>query len=271
MKLPVFPPLWRSDSERPVSFAIAAKRIARVVLSLAAACAVLAAIYVLGIRLDHFVRESPFFVIREIQISGASDKLAAEIRSALGDRMKDGEDNLVLFNLSHAQFWIETLPRVSKARIEKRYPRTLEVDVVERQPVSGASAGGLYWIDRDGFLLAKAEPAELAEAKAPMLTGLRGSRFAPGMKLDQPRLAEALKAIRFLRDSDPELGRKFVEWHINSQDELVGILDQGVEVRFGSGDPISRLPVLASAMRQIDGIEKRSYVDLRFESQVVYR
>lgn len=271
MKLPVFPPLWRSDAERPFSFAQTLQRGSRILCAIAAVAATLAGVYLLALRLNHFIRRSPYFIISEIQIQGASEGLKGDIRHALAERMKDGEDNLVLFNLSHAQFWIETLPRVAKARIAKRYPRTLSVEVDERAPVTGASAGDLYWIDRDGYLLGKAGAAELAEARAPILTGLRGPRFAPGMKIEQPRLAQTLKAIEFLRASDRELSDRFVEWHLNSQDEVVGVLAQGVEVRFGAEDPVGRLPILAAALEKIDNLEKRAYVDLRFESQVVYR
>ena len=46
--------------------------------------------------------------------------------------------------------------------------------------------------------------------------------------------------------------------------------EHGVEVRFGTTDPIERLPVLASVLRDKPKLERCTYLDLRFGRQVFY-
>jgi cell division septal protein FtsQ len=228
-----------------------------------------AGLFALGQRADAFVRKSDFFRIENVLVQGASQPVEQEIRAAIGDLETEGESNLFFLDTTEAEVRIEQLPRVRDAKIQKELPRTLTVTVEERTPLVAGLAGGLFWLDEHGVLIDRASSREVAASRLPILTGLRGSRFVPGMQLDQPGLAETLQTIRFLQENDPDLASRFAEWHLNTQNEIIGIMKPGVEVRFGAGDPLQRLPALSAVLAAKPELKESTYLDLRFDSQVV--
>lgn len=238
---------------------------------LIAGCALGAGLYSLGLRFHLFVTDSDFFKLTEIEIGGASELVSGEIEDLVFESA-EAEGGWTLFDLSiaEARDQIESLPRVKIAEIRKIYPGTLKVEIQERRPLVAANSGGLFWVDSEGVLLDWAAPSDVADHGGPILTGLRSARFLPGVQLEQPLLAETLQTISYLEKNDRELGRRFSEWHLNAEDEVVGILKEGVEVRFGANSPLSRLAMLASVLREKEDLRSLTYFDLRFESQVIY-
>jgi cell division septal protein FtsQ len=223
----------------------------------------------LVMRIEIFIGSSDFFAIRNVNIYGASPALESEIRSTVERLLREGNRNLVAFRPAHALFYLEDLPRVRSIEIQKRYPRTIRIDVEEREPVTAVNVGRLFWIDREGVLLAEVKPEELADVSPP-LTGVRGDGLAPGDRLDQPSLDPTLRAIEYLEKHERPLSRRFAQWHLTREDEIIGILDGGVEVRFGRTDPLAAMPMLATLMRVKPDWEQYTYFDLRFDSQIVY-
>lgn len=224
----------------------------------------------LGLRVDRFIRASDFFTIENVEIFEASEVVQGEIRQIVSNLKAGGEDNLLLMRKGQWRMRIEALPRVRSALLRRHFPGTLQIKIEERKPLVAANAGGLFWIDRDGVLLAKAGVSEIAKAGVPVLTGLRGPSLTPGVQVRQPMLKETLGTIRFLREREPELGARFAEWHLNSSDEVVGVLRKGLEVRFGQGDPAEKLALLATLLDEVDALEDSRYLDLRFDAQAVY-
>lgn len=269
MKLRSLLPSRPSGRTHPAPFRERAHRLGLRLLFFVGFIGVAAGLFALGIRADRFVRKSDFFVIDEVAVRGASPGLEQQIRNLVGQIKEEGDTNLLLLSAGETKSRVEGLPRVRSASVHKELPKTLKIDVVERRPLIAGLAGDFYWLDEEGFLLDTATAKEVAEAGIPVLTGLRGSPFKLGKRLDQPRLTETLEAVRFLKERDPELGAQFSEWNINSQNEIVGILKQGVEVRFGATDPLERFAALEAVLQKKKNLRDYTYLDLRFDSQAV--
>lgn len=217
-----------------------------------------------------FVRYSDFFRIDDVEILGeVSDPLREQVMSIVDELRAAGLDNLYIFDEAQALRRIIDLPRARSAEVRKDYPRKLILAIEERRPVAAARADDLFLIDRQGVLLAEASPAEIDRFALPILSGLRAARFAPGVTLDQPRLIETLEAIVYLGGDRPELARLFHEWHLNDDDEVVGILAGGVEVRFGGAHPLERMAKFEKALQEGEDRKSLTYLDLRFDSQIV--
>lgn len=269
MKFPVAIPFGRRDSSRPISLAEQVRRGFVVLCWLTVAASVLGVLIFAGQRFNHFVHNSPFFTIEEVRVSGASTQLEEEIRAVVDGMEAAGQSSLLMFKLSHARFRIEALPQVKSLELEKSYPRTLLISVEERQPVAALNAGELFWVDVEGVLLGRATPTEIAQGRSTPLSGVTESYLAPGMRVEDPRILETLQMIQFLKKEDPPLARRFAQWHVDPSHQVFGILHEGVEIRFGDTPPMDRLPVLASVMRQKSDLSQYTYVDLRFDDQVV--
>lgn len=270
MKMPVFSFLRPGRASETVPLAVRVRRFFALCGWLVVAGVLGGIVYVLGVRMDAFVRKSDFFEVKDVRVVGATAVLNEQIQEVVFTLKERGEDNLVTFNLERALFQVRNLPRVREVTFEKVYPNTLAVEIEERQPVTVANLGELFWIDREGVLLGRAEAADVAQRRAPLLTGVQGSDFYAGQRLEQPRLNELLESIEFIQVHSPELARQFAEWNINPQNEITAILREGVEVRFGESHPLDRLPRLDELIRRKGDLAHYTYVDLRFDSQIVY-
>lgn len=270
MKIPAFLRIWGRPSGTPFSFLKLLRRACAVLVASLCGFVAVSVCALTVMSFNGFVRESKYFVIQKIEVSGASASLDSQIRDVVADIKRNGNGNLAMLKPGHVRFNIETLPRVKAVQIAKVYPRTLDIKIEERQPLAATYANGLYWLDREGYLLGAADPAEIAAAGAPMVTGLKIENAEAGGQVDQPMLAKTLNAIAFLKDNDPTMSRRLAEWHLTDSDEVTAIMREGVEVRFGAQDPIKRMPALVMAMQVKPEWEKFTYFDLRFDSQVVY-
>lgn len=269
MKHPVFPADPLAPPER-VPFGFRARQFFTIVYRVVFLALVTGLLYLTGLRVDAFVRQSDFFELREVRVVGATTALNVQVQDLLTTLRERGEDNLVTFNLERAVFQVRNLPRVREVTFRKIYPSTLGVEIEERQPLTVANLGDLYWIDREGVLLGRADMRDVAGQDIPLLTGLRGSGFHAGLQLEQPHLRDVLEAVEFLKNEDPELASRFAEWNLNANNEITGILREGVEVRFGEFHPLERLARLEALLRKKGDLEDTTYVDLRFETQIVY-
>ena len=82
-------------------------------------------------------------------------------------------------------------------------------------------------------------------------------------------MARTLRTVSFLLERDPTMAAAFAEWHIDSENNITGILRGGIEVRFGAGDPLALMPKLAVVMNARPDLGRYRCLDLRFEGQVV--
>ncbi len=221
-------------------------------------------------QFDRFLRRSDFFALARIEIVGASAVLEAQLREALAIGGAPAASNLLSLDAAGIAAGLERLPRLRAARILKQYPATLRVEVQERVPFVAVLLDELYWMDADGVLLGPVPTEDWNGEAGPILTGLRELEPQPGRRLRQARLPETLRALRYLADNDPRLGARFAEWHLTADDEIVGVLKEGIEVRFGPVDPLTKMAVLAAVLRARPNLSDLRCLDLRFEGQVVY-
>jgi cell division protein FtsQ len=136
------------------------------------------------------------FTARQVQVIGNHQQDRLSVYAAVLD---DGTDALLALDLRAIRARIETLPWVERARITRRWPDTIEVELVERVPVAvWQHRGELRVIDLAG------EPLPVADVEAyrhlPLLVGTGANKEAKAllaMLRAEPELAEStLAAIR---------------------------------------------------------------------------
>lgn len=231
----------------------------------------------IGVRyVQHFVFDSGYFKIRQIQISGASAPLEKEARAWLDQRFARFGDNLCRTNKQFLTAGLGKLPQAKSVRVAKIYPQTLKIEFRERQPRMIANLDRLYLMDEDGVLIAKATPSSIRRLHLPILTGIRGSLYRLGDQVKQPHLSDILSAVRFIQQSEPLLQKKVVEWNLNGREEVTAMLDTHTEVLFGDQAPLELLDKLSGALMTKQeavrrDLEKATYIDLRMERQIVYK
>jgi cell division protein FtsQ len=143
----------------------AMRRAAPALLVLTAAGAVGAGAFA-GYR---FITTSPRFAIDSIEIQGAhatsADDLRARLPIALGD-------NVFLADLDAVEARLEAEPWIADAAVRRRLPRTIEIDIVEREAAAVVELDGLYLADADGRPFKRAR-LDLGEGQGlPVVTGI---------------------------------------------------------------------------------------------------
>ena len=222
-----------------------------------------------GFQLYRFMYQSDYFQLQQVDLSGATDEVREEAL-ALGGLKTDDPVNLIQIQPSRMADRIQDHPKIKSASVQKIYPNQLKIVVEERQPVAIVASRELYLIDADRIVLAQLVPGELAEYKLPFISGIQTAEITLGSEIDKPGLNDVLETIAYLSDVDAEFAGQFSEFALNENREIVALLLDGLEVRFGRHHPLAKMPELELFIKRHQDLRKFEYVDLRFSNQIVY-
>lgn len=218
----------------------------------------------------HFLYQTEYFAVREVRITGAGPELTREAREWINDPLARAGNNLARVDRRMLDNGLATLPRAKQVRVHKVYPDTLQVSFIERQPLAAVNLGQLFFMDNERRLLAPASARDVARLELPIVTGLTDISAVPGCQVDSPRLAEVVDAIQFINTSDAMLKRELREWNLNGNN-ITALTRGGAEVRFGEESLLALLPKLSNGLEQRRELRQASLIDLRIDSQIVYR
>jgi hypothetical protein len=226
-----------------------------------------------GRLLYQFTYQSEFFRLDPLRVTihGASEPLEAAARRDLGRYLVDVTDNLCRLDARRLAAMLADLPRAQSARVRKLYPNALSIQFDERRPLMVANLNEPFLIDEWGVLLDRVTGAQIARLGLPILTGVQGALFHPGDRIQDTRVGEVLAAARVIRDDDPALRGRLVEWNANGRGEVTAILAEGGQVLFGERPPLELLDKLSAALSARPDLGKATYIDLRMERQIVYK
>ena len=148
--------------------------------------------------------------IERLEADGRVNLPKGALFAALGIRQGDP---ILGFSPAEAKTRLEALPWVEAAHVERRMPGTVYVKLIERRPVAVWQAPtGPRLIDRDGFVLAVADPAALPDL--PALYGAEAFSRGPALLADvadRPGLAGKIDTALLVQ------GRR---WHLRMKDGL---------------------------------------------------
>lgn len=149
-----------------------------------------------------------FFKVSTVEVTGSSRYQAGEVAAASGVELGD---NLVLLDKYHiAQRIYTELPYVTEARINRKFPSTLVLDVTETSAVASIQGAGGYWLLNAGVKLLEVVDETGAQDYL-RITGLEAVNPAVSARLELPedspisleRLGQLLSAL----ESREMLGR----------------------------------------------------------------
>ena len=122
-----------------------------------------------------------FFKVSTVEVTGSSRYQAGEVAAASGVELGD---NLVLLDKYHiAQRIYTELPYVTEARINRKFPSTLVLDVTETSAVASIQGAGGYWLLNAGEKLLEVVDETGAQDYL-RITGLEAVNPAVSARLD---------------------------------------------------------------------------------------
>ncbi len=209
-----------------------------------------------------FIR-SDFFELQEIEVRGNVHTAQEEIMLALG--AGKGE-NIWKISPSLLRERTETIARIEKVVVQRRLPRALLVEVVEKKVMALAPYGEyMLEVSFDGRIIGSTQ--NLNDYGLPLLTGVvphdvtLGSYFLQGEQLSD--LSAAIIAL----DS---YGLTVSELNFADPANLTLITMDGLVAWLGDGDFSEKADLLSQISSQLPPQAEQGYLDLRVKEAPVF-
>src|SRR6266446_1199535 len=158
--------------------------------------------------LRRFVYENPAFAIHQLDVQTDGAIALEQLRSWAGVKL---EDNLFALDLARVQRDLELVSVIQRASVERVFPHTLRVRVMERTPIAqfilphlqggGSREHGVYSFDAEGYVMwplenhQRATLSALADNHLPVLAGLPLSELRVGRQVKSEQVRSALRRI----------------------------------------------------------------------------
>jgi cell division protein FtsQ len=178
-------------------------------------------------------------------------------------------------SLEEIQRRIEAHPYVKGARVSRRYPKSITIDVVEREPIAYINLPSFLVMDED-CLVMPLRHGDM-EFNVPTLTGFNNADelYPIGEKCLSHKTLEAIEYLTRIRQEFPELFDDISELTVDKSDEYVIVLaEQPTRIHFGQSDMLGQISLLKEFNTTLSGVKSLHsyhYVDLRYKNQIVVR
>ena len=210
-----------------------------------------------------WIQRTPLLATRSVEIAGARRLDGGVVRAAAG--IEPGT-NLFAIDVTATEARVASLPGVRRAHVARHLPGRVTVLVEEREPYALVNAGGLHWIDAEGYLVTS--DARPGATGLPILTGIGAP--IPGPTAPSESLRSGLTLLRVLQRTSGRLATRVSEVDLGRPNGPVLYLVDGIEVRLGIDAWGDRLARLDGVLAELDGRgEPMASIDLRFRDQVV--
>ncbi len=208
------------------------------------------------LRVDHIV------------VKGNQHLSSADVLAALSGLQ---DESLIWANLTSWRNRLLSSPWVQEATLRRVLPSTVEVVVIERQPIGiGRIAGQMYLVDDRGVIIDEYGP-QYARFDLPIVDGLTAVD-GPGAAGDALRAGLASRVIAALAPY-PDISRRVSQIDVHDSHNAKVILSgDSAVIQLGDQEFLARLRSyleLAPALQE--RVPEMDYVDLRFEGRIYVR
>jgi cell division protein FtsQ len=179
-------------------------------------------------------------------------------------------ESLLFTDLDAWRKRLQASPWVREAALRRSLPSTVDVAIVERQPMGvGRINGEMYLVDEHGVIIDQYGP-QYADLDLPIVDGL--TMTDGGSLTDEARAEFAARVIASLRPK-PQVARRLSQIDVaDLHNALVILSGDAAVVELGDDQFLPRLQTyldVAAALRQ--RVPDIDYVDMRFDDRVYVR
>jgi len=212
-------------------------------------------------RVGRSVSHAPVFRVDRIVITGTERLSKSGVQAALTGLR--GE-SVVWIDLEHWRQLLLDMPWIREATLRRSLPATVDVAIVERQPVGiGRLHGDMFLVDDHGIVIDQYGP-QYADLDLPIIDGLGvGGDEADGRSDLVSRLVAAVR-------NKPQLARRVSQIDVSDAHNASIILSGDPAVLYVGEDRF--VPRLQSYIELANTLRERTedidYVDLRFDDRI---
>lgn len=212
--------------------------------------------------IEHFFTKNKTYEVRVVEVNADGVMTREEVLAKTG--IREGL-NIFSLNLESAQAALASIPEVQAARVERKLPDTVTIQLEARRPVAWVAphdtgtdpaameTSGL--VDAKGIMM-KPQGYETAHARLPVIYGVPTEQWRAGDKVDLPELLAALQLFDLAAGrSDPEVTLRAADigkgWCITAWS------DPQTRLTFGLEDLPAQLDRLQLIMRHVGQTSRR--------------
>ena len=169
---------------------------------------------------------------------------------------------------------IEANPFVKAARVSRRFPNQITINIVERKPLAILNMDSFLMLDGEAVVLPDHEYSQ--NALVPILSGFNTALdlYPEGEQTYSIKVKEAVSILNKLASEYSTLYENISELTLNSHEEYVIILtDRPTRVILGKDDIFSKLNILKNFEEALGQRQLTDYrlTDMRYKKQLVAR
>jgi cell division protein FtsQ len=192
-----------------------------------------------------WARQSPRFAITTLTVSGNSHASDAELARFGGLQLGQ---NLVALDALAVERLVAGHPWVKDARVNRRFPQGLDIQITEHKPVAMVSLGDLYLLDEDGEPFKRVQPSDALDL--PIVTGIEREDYVARHDETVLRLTDALSLAQSYAASASGKAAPLSEVHLELQGVTLVTAD-GQHVQLGEGAWREKLDRLARVRQEL--------------------
>jgi cell division protein FtsQ len=220
------------------------------------------AVLILAGWLLYYSVESPYFAVRNIDVSGSKLLAASQVQDAAGVLGR----NALGLQTEAVEQAVLRLSSAREAHAEVTLAGRVVIDVVERTPlVQWQAREGVFLVDRQGVAFGQQPPP----SALPLVRDVDGPVMEVGSRIDPA----VLTSIEALQGTLPTRAGIQPAWYDYSHSTGVAVpIAGGTRVIFGDASDLdSKLASLAAIREYLDTTKSRAeLIDVRFENRPVY-
>lgn len=212
-------------------------------------------------------RSTPF-PVKKIEVRGVQRLTHEEIVGLTG--VSAGQ-NLLGLRLKAIGEQVARNPWVASVRVQRFFPGTLSVSLVERKPVAVVNLGFLYYLDTNGEPF---KPLNFGDRlDLPVITGFSEEGLAAEPVVTRGALKEVCELLEALRSHGSFILADVSEIHYDrAQGFTLFTISGAIPVKLGSGDFAEKLTrfgqIYQVLMSQRSGLH---YIDLDYSDRIVVK
>ncbi len=225
------------------------------------------AIIVVVSNIQKFKIRSPYFTVQNIELKIDSRRVENPGEAFIYLNIKKGTS---IFEINPGKLVQEIMvrhPEVREAKVEKKLPHTLVVEVNNRIAVAQVRLTQFYPVDNEGFLLPYSSNFRLNNL--PCLQGIDSSELKVGEQNQNPKLLLGLKVVALIRKNFPQVYRS-IDIDVADKRNIILFLPSGIKVKLAEyrlQDKVSKLKIILQDVNRKN--LHPEFIDLRFDKAIL--
>ena len=220
--------------------------------------------------LNVLLYENKVFAIKELDVQ--TDGVIARDQLRRWSGVRPGQ-NLFALDLESIRRNLLLVPAIQSVSLEKIFPHTLRLRVLEREPLARLSIampranGGVelvpFFLDADGYAMVPLTSSQCTPGapacptdQLPLIVGVTANEVQPGRCLDSPQVRSALQFLQVFQRSPMSSVEEIKKIDVASPEVLLVKTALGSDITFGLADPDRQILRWQAIFEHGQGIKK---------------